>query len=48
MKAPAYENRRAKFTIAKYRADAISDDPVYLAQREHLDKGLRLARVPEG
>ena len=36
------------FTIAKYRADAISDNPVYLAQREYFDKGLRLAGVPEG
>jgi TolB-like protein len=35
------------FTIAKYRADAISDNPVYLAQREYFDKGLRLAGVPE-
>jgi tetratricopeptide (TPR) repeat protein len=36
------------FTIAKYRAEAISDNPVYLAQREYFDKGLRLAGVPEG
>jgi tetratricopeptide (TPR) repeat protein len=35
------------FTIAKYRAEAISENPVYLAQREYLDKGLRLAGVPE-
>jgi len=35
------------FTIAKYRAEAISDNPVYLAQREYFDKGLRLAGVPE-
>ena len=36
------------FTIAKYRAEAISDNPVYLAQRKQLDRGLRLAGVPEG
>jgi TolB-like protein len=35
------------FTIAKYRAEAISDSPVYLAQRECFDGGLRLAGVPE-
>jgi TolB-like protein len=35
------------FTIARYRAEAISDNPVYLAQREYFDKGLRLAAVPE-
>ena len=35
------------FTIAKYRAEAISDSPVYLAQRECFDRGLRLAGVPE-
>ena len=35
------------FTIARYRAEAISDNPVYLAQREYFDKGLRLAGVPE-
>jgi tetratricopeptide (TPR) repeat protein len=36
------------FTIAKYRAEAISDNPVYLTQRKLLDKGLCLAGVPEG
>jgi hypothetical protein len=35
------------FTIAKYRAEAISGNPVYLAQREYFDKDLRLAGVPE-
>ena len=35
------------FTIAKFRAEAVSDNPVYLAQREHFYKGLRLAGVPE-
>jgi TolB-like protein len=35
------------FTIAKFRAETISDNPVYLAQRENLYEGLRLAGVPE-
>ena len=35
------------FTIAKYRAEAVSDNPVYLSQREHFCEGLRLAGVPE-
>ena len=36
------------FTIAKFRAEAVSDDPVYLVMREHFSEGLRLAGVPEG
>jgi TolB-like protein len=36
------------FTIAKYHAEAVSDNPVYLALREHFCEGLRLAGVPEG
>jgi len=36
------------FTIAKFRAEAVSDNPGYLAQREHFCEGLRLAGVPEG
>jgi hypothetical protein len=35
------------FTIAKYRAEAISDNPVYLTQRKLLDRGLCLAGVPQ-
>jgi hypothetical protein len=35
------------FTIAKFRAESVSDNPVYLAQREYLYKGLRLAGAPE-
>jgi tetratricopeptide (TPR) repeat protein len=35
------------FTIAKFRAEAASDNSVYLAQRESLLEGLRLAGVPE-
>jgi hypothetical protein len=37
-----------KFTIAKFRAEAPSDNPVFLAPREHFYEGLRLAGVPEG
>jgi tetratricopeptide (TPR) repeat protein len=36
------------FTIARFRAGAASDNAVYLAQREHMYTGLRLAGVPEG
>jgi len=36
------------FTIARFRAGAASDNPVYLAQSEHFYRGLRLACVPEG
>jgi hypothetical protein len=35
------------FTIAKYRAEAVSDNTVYLAKREHFCEGLRLAGAPE-
>jgi TolB-like protein/Tfp pilus assembly protein PilF len=35
------------FTVAKFRAQAVSDNPIYLAQRERLYGGLRLAGVPE-
>lgn len=35
------------FTISKFRVQAVSDNPVYLAQRERLYEGLRLAGVPE-
>jgi len=36
------------FTIARFRAGAASENPVYLRQREHFYRGLRLAGVPEG
>jgi TolB-like protein len=35
------------FTVAKFRNEAKSDNPVYLAQREYLYQGMRLAGVPE-
>ena len=35
------------FTVAKFRAQAVSDNSVYLTQRERLYEGLRLAGVPE-
>jgi TolB-like protein/Flp pilus assembly protein TadD len=35
------------FTIRRYRAGASSDNPTYLAQREHIYDGMRLAGVPE-
>ena len=36
------------FTIAKFHAEAPSDNPVFLAQRRNFYEGLRLAGVPEG
>jgi TolB-like protein/class 3 adenylate cyclase len=36
------------FTIHTYRANAVSDNPTYLASRERVFEGLRLAGVPEG
>jgi TolB-like protein len=35
------------FTIGKFRAEAVSDNPVFLAQRELFYEGLRQAGVPE-
>jgi len=37
-----------RFTIKRYRAAASSDNAVYLAQRERIIEGMRLAGVPEG
>jgi tetratricopeptide (TPR) repeat protein len=36
------------FTIRGFRAIALSDHPVYLAGRERIYEGMRLAGVPEG
>jgi TolB-like protein len=36
------------FTIAKFRGEVVSDSAIYLAQRETMYEGLRLAGVPEG
>jgi tetratricopeptide (TPR) repeat protein len=36
------------FTIKRFRAAASSDNAVYLAQRERIIEGMRLAGVPEG
>ena len=36
------------FTIRRFRAFAVSDNPTYLAGRERLYEGMRLAGVPEG
>jgi len=35
-------------TIKRFRAAAQSDNAVYLAQRERIIEGMRLADVPEG
>ncbi len=36
------------FTLRRYRAGASSDNPTYLAGREHAYEGIRMAGVPEG
>ena len=36
------------FTIARFRSSTFSDNPVYLAGRERMYEGMRLAGVPEG
>jgi hypothetical protein len=35
------------FTIARFRVGMESDNPVFLAQREPIVEGLRMAGVPE-
>ena len=35
------------FTLRRFRAGALSDNPIYLAQRERVVEGLRKAGVPE-
>ncbi len=40
--------RDPEFTISKISKNRVSDDPVYLAQREPLIAGMRKAGVPEG
>jgi hypothetical protein len=36
------------FTICRFRTNVVSDNPTYLAAREHLYEGMRMAGVPEG
>jgi TolB-like protein len=36
------------FTIRRYRANAVSDNPIFLAGRERAYEGMRMAGVPEG
>ena len=36
------------FTLRRYRENALSDSPAYLAGRERSCKGMRMAGVPEG
>jgi hypothetical protein len=36
------------FTVTRFRTGAPSDNPTYLAQRERLCDGMRMAGVPEG
>jgi tetratricopeptide (TPR) repeat protein len=36
-----------KFTLRRYRAGAECDNPIYLAQRERVIEGMRMAGIPE-
>jgi len=36
------------FTVARFRNERRSQNPTFLAQRERIYEGLRLAGVPEG
>jgi tetratricopeptide (TPR) repeat protein len=36
------------FTVSRFRAGALSSNPIYLAQRERIYEGMRKAGVPEG
>ena len=36
------------FTIRRLRATQLSDNPTYLAERERIYQGMRMAGVPEG
>jgi hypothetical protein len=38
----------AGFTIRRFRSADVGDNPTYLAARERMSEGLRLAGVPEG
>ena len=36
------------FTLSRFRTSVLSDNPTYLAKRERLIEGMRMAGVPEG
>jgi len=36
------------FTVRRYRDGAFSDNPTYLAKRERIYQGMRMAGIPEG
>lgn len=36
------------FTLRRYRARVMNDHPAYLAGRERVYEGMRMAGVPEG
>jgi hypothetical protein len=35
------------FTLRRFRLGAVSDNPTYLAKRERILEGMRMAGVPE-
>jgi len=40
--------RNTGFTIRRFRANPLSDNPIYLAWRERMYEGMHAAGVPEG
>jgi len=38
----------SNFTVCRFRDGAASNSPIFLAKRERVYKGMRLAGVPEG
>ena len=40
--------RNPSFTIRRFRVSAWSDNPTFLAWRERMNEGMRMAGVPEG
>ena len=43
----SYENLPPNFTIAKFCRETASGNPLYLAQRERVCEGMRLAGIPQ-
>jgi len=46
--AQAGSELNSGFNIQSWRSNPLSDNPIYLAGRERIYEGMRLAGVPEG
>ena len=44
---PKHSCRNSSFTIRRFRDSASSNNPIYLAERERVCRGMRMAGVPE-